>query len=113
MEHILVKVYGSVQPADIDMCARVSEAAQSMGSICGIDECISLEGTLLTVHFEGVFFPIDDVLTALKSTLSPQAEGRLDYIDMDEWTLTRFWIQGGLITHNTTSLNQVMEYSGH
>lgn len=113
MEHILIKVYGSVQPATQGMCDAARNAAQGMGELDDIDEVVALDGSLLTFHFEGMYFPLDDVLAALGPMMGKECEGRIDYIDMDEWTLTRFWIQGGLVTQNTASLNQVMDYSGH
>ncbi len=104
MDQIMVKVYGSVTPADDAMLQAVSAVAP---------DAVSLSGDTLLLSHEGIFFMLDDFLTALRPHLGPASSGRIDYIDMDEWTLTRHWIDNGLLTSNTASLNQVMEYSGH
>ncbi|GFM31966.1 hypothetical protein LN040_06665 [Desulfovibrio subterraneus] len=104
MEHIIIKVYGSVTPAGEDMLHAVQQVAE---------ESVSLEGNMLLVSHEGVYFMIEDFIEALKPHLGKGSEGRIDYIDMDEWTLTRYRIQDGLITRSQAGLNQVMDYSGH
>ena len=41
------------------------------------------------ISFEGVFFPLDDVLDALRPLLCAESSGKIDLIDMEAWTLTR------------------------
>ncbi|UZP69072.1 hypothetical protein N1030_08915 [Desulfovibrio mangrovi] len=104
MEQIIIKVYGSISPAGNELL----QAAQRVA-----DESVSLEGDMLLISHEGMYFMIDDFIEAIKPHLGKGSEGRIDYIDMDEWTLTRYRIQDGLITRSEAGLNQVMDYSGH
>lgn len=104
MEQIIIKVYGSITPANQAMLNAVQNIAE--GSI-------SLDGDVLLISHEGMYFMIDECIDALKPLMDKDCEGRIDYIDMDEWTLSRYWIHGGLVTHSTVGLNQVMAYSGH
>lgn len=68
---------------------------------------------MVSIQYEGMFFPIDELFEALRPCMTPETEGHIDYIDMDEWTLTRHSITNGLVTSNTVSLNHVMDHSGH
>ncbi len=104
MEQVLVKVYGSITPAD----QALLRAAQSVA-----EESVSLSGDMLLVSHEGIYFMMEDFLAAIKPCLRTGCEGRIDYIDVDEWTLTRYWIRDGIITHSTAGLNHVMDHSGH
>ncbi|MCT4628208.1 hypothetical protein [Halodesulfovibrio sp.] len=108
MEHILIKVYGSISNAN----AELFNAA--LGVVEEQDEnAVELDGTFFTISFEGIYFMIDDFIAAIKPHLTRECSGRIDYIDVDDWSLTRFWIEGGLITHSTADLNHVMDHSGH
>lgn len=104
MEHIIIKVYGHVSPASQAMFDALAPLAP---------EHVVLEGTLLRISFEGLYFMMDDFMDALKPHLGKGCEGKIDYIDMDEWTLTRYRITDGLVTTSSAGLNQVMAYSGH
>lgn len=104
MEQIIVKVYGHVSPASEGMLDAVRPIA---------DDAVALEGTMLLVSFEGMYFMIEEFMEALAPHLARGCEGRIDYIEMDAWTLTRFWIKDGLVSSSSASLNQVMAYSGH
>ena len=108
MEHILIKVYGSISNATPELFEAARKAVESVD-----EDAIDMSGSLLTISFEGIYFMIDDFIDAIKPYLSKEHSGRIDYIDIDEWTLTRFWIEGGLITQNTAGLNNVMDHSGH
>ena len=74
---------------------------------------VFLEGNMLRISWEGLYFPLEEVLCALSATLAQNAEGKLDYLDLEAWTLTRC-IPGADGFHTTTrSLNHVLDYSGH
>ncbi|MCG8532068.1 MAG: hypothetical protein MI749_15585 [Desulfovibrionales bacterium] len=108
MEHILIKVYGSISHAS----PALYEAAKHVVAEQA-DDAVDLDGTFFTISFEGIYFMMDEFIDAIKPHLTKECSGRIDYIDVDEWTLTRFWIENGLITHNTADLNHVMDHSGH
>ena len=70
-------------------------------------------GDIFRISFEGVFFPLDDVLDALRPLLCAESSGKIDLIDMEAWTLTRAAFSGTEITVKTVGLNHVLAYSGH
>lgn len=105
MEHVLVKVYGSLHPADeatLEALASVTEPGQ-----------VEREGDLLRVAFEGIWFPIEDFMDALRPHLTDKSEGRIDFIDMDAWRLRRHVIKGTVVEVKENSLNNVLDFSGH
>lgn len=110
MEHILIKVYGNIRPVSADLVEQLQ--AEQPEKEDGT-EALELSGEMLLFSFEGMYYPIDEVIEIVTKGLTPEMEGKIDYIDLDEWTLTRYTIADGNITHATRSLNHVMAYSGH
>lgn len=108
MRQEIVKVYGSVYPAGPAMEA----AARSVLSLWDLDGSVEREGDLLRLAHEGVFFPLADVLDALSPFFGPDTAGRIDFIDLEAWTLTRFRIEGRAVVKSRRGLNDVLAYSG-
>lgn len=115
---ILVKVYGAFHPVDDSgspaggACFHaVAEAGRD--AIGQEEEWLFYEGDLLRISFEGRYFPLDDVLDALEKTLPEGAGGRLDYLDLEAWTLTRHTVKDGEVAASTRSLNHVLDHAGH
>lgn len=109
---ILVKVYGAFHPADTACFDVVSTAGRD--AIGQQEPWLFFENGLIRFSFEGLYFPLQEVLEALKSALPEEAEGRLDYLDLEDWTLTRHVLPpGGAFTTSTRSLNHVLAYAGH
>ena len=75
-----------------------------------LPDCAELSGDLLRIDFEGVFFPLDDVLEAVRPFLTPESAGKIDLIDMEQWTLTRTTFAGTAMTTKTVGLNHVLDY---
>ena len=103
------KTHGHLFPAD----GRVLDAVNAVLADWNIPECTELEGDIFRISFEGVFFPLDDVLDALRPLLCAESSGKIDLIDMENWTLTRAAFSGAEITTKTVGLNHVLAYSGH
>lgn len=114
MKGVLVKVYAAFHPAGQGCPARVERAA---ANALGNDDWLFMEGDMLRISFEGVFFPLDDVLSALEACLEPHSAGKLDYLDLEAWSLTRCLFQpgaqGGTFERSVRSLNHILDYSGH
>ena len=55
------KTYGHLFPAD----QHIADAVGAVLSDWNIPECTELEGDIFRISFEGVFFPLGDVLDAL------------------------------------------------
>lgn len=103
------KAFGHLFPADAALFAAVETALSGWN----LPDCTELSGDLLRIDFEGVFFPLDDVLEAVRPFLTPESVGKIDLIDMEQWTLTRTTFAGTAMTTKTVGLNHVLDYSGH
>ena len=109
---VLLKVYGNLYPADgadLEALARASASCVRDGT----DEVVTLEGDLLRISFEGLFFPEEEVLAALAARLRPEQRGKLDVLDLEAWRLTRHLFADGRITSRAAPLNNVLDFSGH
>lgn len=106
-----IKVYAAFSPADANVLSSVEKAgSEAMGHE---SPWLFLEGDLLRIAWEGAYFPLEEVLRALEITLAADAQGKLDHLDLDDWTLTRYLPGPDGFRSSTRSLNQVLEYSGH
>lgn len=108
---VLVKVYGGLSPVNDAVFAKLFDACA--GSLPQEEEPpLRLEKNLAVLSFEGVCFPIEDFIAELGSVLSPEMSGRIDYLDLENWAMTRYVAEGGKIRSSGASLNNVMDYSG-
>lgn len=113
---ILVKVYGNLYPVTPATFAAVQEVCRA-GCLYdpGEDPPVELCGDLLRISYEGIFFPLDDLLECLSALLphfSPLVQGKIDYLDMEAWTLTRHSIQGNTLRVTSAPLNHVLDHAG-
>lgn len=76
-------------------------------------EIVALEDNLLRISFEGIYFPVEDVLAYIGENMEPDWSGKLDVLDLEAWTLDRHVFQGGAMRHGHAPLNNVLDYSGH
>lgn len=111
MKTAMTKVYGYLRPCPQKALAPLFEALRLMGDEAA--ETLVLQGELLNIGYEGVFFPVEDFLQALAPFLDKNSTGKLDYIDMEAWQLTRYNFENGFITSASRSLNSVLDHSGH
>jgi hypothetical protein len=117
VKQVIAKTYAAFFPAH-EVCRL---AVQEAGTAAlGADPWLFLEGGILRIAWEGIYFPLDEVLQALNSCLPPDAEGKLDYLDLEAWTLTRHVLlqdtEAGTrdrFAITTRGLNHVLAYSGH
>ena len=117
MKQVIAKTYAAFSPAHEACRLAVREAGTTA---LGVDPWLFLEGDILRIEWEGVYFPLDEVLQALNNCLPPDAEGKLDYLDLEAWTLTRHVLSQNTeagprnrFSITTRSLNYVLAYSGH
>lgn len=110
---IIVKVYGAFHPADESCFAAIAKAGRD--AVGQVEPWLFFENGLIRIAFEGLYFPAEEVLEALKSALPEEAQGRLDYLDLEAWTLTRHVLRpgGDFIAPATRSLNHVLDHAGH
>lgn len=110
---VLVKVYGNIYPAPTSLCTLVQEICRS-GCIEADTDIPVVEhcGDLLRISYEGPYFPLDDLLESLVPRLEAGMQGKIDYIDLEAWTLTRHRIDGLTLHVTSAPLNNVMDYAG-
>jgi len=110
--NILIKVYANIYPAGQELYnALINELSglyiedELEGNI------VDLKNDLILISFEGIHFPIEEIIETIEAFLSPTSQGKVDYIDLENWRLTRYIIKGKHISHRSNSLNAIMEYS--
>lgn len=109
----LCKVYGHVYPLSEALYAALEAA---MGGCMGQesdDAPLVLEGDMARVSFEGIHFPEEEVVAALRAHLTPAMQGKLDYLDLENWRLTRYRFEAGEVRASSAPLNNVLDFSGH
>ncbi len=112
MHTVLIKVYGHVwpvAPASLEALRPYFPPSEHMEA----EEMLSYENDMLRMAFEGIYMDMEEVLHIVRSFLEKDSQGKIDYIDLEAWTLTRHRIENGLMTVSTASLNAVMDHSGH
>lgn len=107
----LAKAYAAFSLADENTLAAVEQAGQE--ALGHETSWAFLEGDTLRISWEGLYFPLEDVLSALAATLGSGSAGKLDYLDLEEWTLTRYVPGTNGFQASKRDLNQVLDYSGH
>lgn len=108
---LLIKVYGNFWAAQPDLARELTLVAAQAFPVA--QHAIDLTKDLLTISFEGVFFPVEETVAVLKGHQKPESLGRLDVIDLENWRLTRYTIKAGAITQRSAPLNNVLAWSGH
>lgn len=111
MQRDIVKVYGYLTPCEPDWLPGLKKALRFLGEEA--DGALCFSGGLLNISYEGVYFPLEEFLEVLAPLLTAQSRGKLDYIDMEAWRLTRYNFENGFITSSARDLNDVLAYSGH
>ncbi|MFI3272355.1 MAG: hypothetical protein R3Y11_09695 [Pseudomonadota bacterium] len=109
MRNILVKVYGSVHPLASEEKSSLIKRLELLLD----DDAVDFSGDMVRISFEGMYFPIDEVLEIIQEYLHAESQGRIDYIDMDAWRLHRHLIEGTTITEKSNNLNNILDYAGH
>jgi len=104
-----IKAFGGLSPATPQML----QAFQNVCEGWSVEVDVELAGDLLRFSFEGVFFPMDDIIEALSPLLTEASTGRFDLLDIEGWSITRYTFAQGKVSHNTRDLNTVLDYSGH
>lgn len=107
---VLIKVFGNLYPANEAFLQALSPSASLAVPLEPAP--LILNGDLLLISFEGVFFPVEDLIDCLQGLLKPGMEGKIDYLDLENWKMTRYGIKDGKISHSAVGLNHVMDYSG-
>ncbi len=108
---VLVKVYGDLSPVPYSIVAEL-QAHFPMSEIMEPEEMLIHQQDFLRLAFEGIYFDMDDILPIIHTYLTPQSAGKIDYLDLDAWRMTRYVIKGTTISISSVGLNNVMDYAG-
>lgn len=55
-------------------------------------EIFTLDNNMIHISYEGDYFPHEEVAQTLTPYISKNSKGKLDVIDLEAWTLTRFFL---------------------
>ncbi len=108
-EHIIIKVYGHVWPCTSNL---MTELMPLMPFTDQDIDILSFDKDMLRISYEGMYFPLDEVLQIITQFLVEESQGKIDYIDLEEWSLKRHQIQGKQIILKKGNLNQALDFSG-
>ena len=111
MEHVVIKVYAGLHPADA-ACADSVRQAGAAAIHDGDDPWLFHERDLLRISFEGLHFPENEVLAALATCLPAHARGKMDVLDLEAWELRRYAREDGTFHLSRRDLNAVLDYAG-
>ncbi len=111
---ILLKVYGHLYPttAADEEALRAATSGAIADPVSADVPLIARTKDLLTISFEGIYFPLAEVMCALKALLRPEQTGKLDVLDVDAWSMCRYRFNKGHIEEHAADLNAVLDYSG-
>ncbi len=111
MNQIFIKIYGAFHPVPLS----VDEALTTLRKqVIGDEEYFFRTNDMINISYEGIWFPLEDALKALGETLPVSATGKLDVLDLEDWTLTRHvWENGEFVSSRPRDLNTILDYSGH
>jgi len=109
----LLKVYGHIYPVSDAFYADLEVACAWAMPDDADEPVLCRAGDMARFSFEGVYFPVDETLEALKRRLRPEHQGKLDVLDLENWRLIRHVFEQGRIRSRSAPLNNVLDYSGH
>ena len=109
----LCKAYGHVYPCGEALYGALEQAVSGVMGQEGDEPVLVREGDMAHISFEGIYFPVEDVVQALREHLTPAMQGKLDYLDLEDWRLTRYRLEDGEVRPSSAPLNSVLAFSGH
>ncbi len=110
---VLLKVYGNLHPATHHLLNLLRPLEKECLPCPEAGPVFDLDADLLHISFEGLYFPLAAVLDTIEASLDQTQQGKLDFLDLENWTLARYVFKSGHITLKTSPLNNVLDYSGH
>ena len=105
MRPVLVKAYGALSPATEETLRAVRTVLEDWY----IPDAVELKGDLLRISYEGDVFPDGEVVEALRPFLCDESEGKLDILDLEAWTLHRYFFAYGRLRDHTATLDKALE----
>ncbi len=98
MQNILIKTYAYLESSDLEALKSCYENLITiLNSWYLDDQLIEYDQKSIFISHEGEYFPVDEVVLELAKCISEESKGKLDYLDLEAWTLTRFFFD---LEHN-------------
>lgn len=111
---LLLKIYGNLFPVtdrlQVDLLSVCREAFPFS------EDIVRVERKILLISFEGLYFPVSELIESIESYLlhgHTETKGKIDVLDLEAWTLERYLVEAERIRSKKVSLNNVLDYSGH
>lgn len=105
MRPVIVKAYGAFSPATEEVFLAVYAVLKDWY----IPEAVELKGDMVRISYEGDSFPAEEVVDALRPFLCEKSEGKLDILDIEAWTLHRYFFDHGLLRERKATLDKALE----
>ena len=105
MRPVLVKAYGALNPA-------TEEAYQAVLAVLKdwyIPEAVELKGDLLRISYEGEVLPDAEEVEAMRPFHCDESEGKHYILDLEAWTLHRYFFAYGRLRDHTATLDKALE----
>ena len=109
----LCKAYGHVDPCGDALYGALTQAVASAMGQEEEEPVLVREGDMARISVEGIYFPVEEVVQALREHLTPAMQGKLDYLDLENWRLDRYRLEAGEVRPSSAPLNNVLAFSGH
>lgn len=107
---VLVKVYGGLKPVSVLLRKNLRHILETA---CPAENAnLSYNGDMCVISFEGIYFPLEEILAEVCQNADDDTSGRLDVLDIENWKLCRHEINGREIHARDNCLNNVLDYSG-
>lgn len=106
---VLLKIYGALSPMSPELFQNLAEiSAQAMPA----QDAVTLKNGMFALSFEGIWFPVEELLETLEQNAEERFHGKIDLLDLEKWQMTRYEFKEGKIGKATVPLNNVLDYSG-
>ncbi len=70
---------------------------------------VSFSGNSLHVGHEGSFLLVDEILSDISKLMNDKGDGKLDVIDKQEWTLTRYHVKKDSVIEKKINIDNVLD----
>jgi len=106
MNNVLVKTYASICPASDGLYSAMRTLLEDWH----VEEALSRRGDTMLISYEGIYFPAEQAAQIIGAHLDNKSEGKLDYLDLENWQLHRYLILGRHLAYRNASLDLSLEY---
>lgn len=94
MNEPLIKIYGFFETEDE---TQIEHCLQELHLLCEAwyldKEVFSLEDSMIHISYEGNYFPHEESAKIFGKYISEKSSGKMDVIDLEGWTLERFFLE--------------------